>query len=326
MIAAVRHLRATPPAPSAAPPQDVEVSYNPQDSTVMDAQPIIIHGVSEGPQTDKVKLKAKLTPVNGQYVYDPTDAQYHGAVSFATVNHTIDVFSQALGHPIDWAFRGKLGIKPDDGKMLNAYYQRFDKSLHFFHDTDKVSGQTVYSADSGEVVSHETGHAMLDGLRPAYMESWSPDPAAFHESFGDVMALMVALQDDRVLDRVVQQTGGDLSKPNIAANLGEQLGVAINDNAGKNVTGGNYTRTAINDFTWQDPSTLPDKGDATHLGSEAHSFSRLWTGAIYKVLTGMVNENLKAGQAPKDAIKNADTELLKLYANLFKTAPEGDFT
>jgi hypothetical protein len=198
--------------------------------------------------------------------------------------------------------------------------------LHFFHATDTKTGQTIWSSDSAEVVSHENGHAILDGLRPSYLGSFTPDAGAFHESFGDVMAIMVGLQDDNVVRKVVEQTGGDLSKSNVVANLGEQIGVAMNDNAGSNVTGGDYTRTALNSFTWQDPSTLPDRGGPTELGSEVHSFSRLWTGAVYDVLRGIVDENRAKGMQPFDALRAGGNELLKLYANLFKTAPQGSFT
>ncbi|HEY4000044.1 MAG TPA: hypothetical protein VGO93_14310 [Candidatus Xenobia bacterium] len=329
MIAATRtgftpKASAGPTSPSG---QDAVFVLNPQDAVVMQPGPFTVSDVSDGPHTEKVVVQGGLKPVSGQYVYPTTDPQYHGAVSFAACARTVETFSKALGHPINWAFKSpQLNVIPDDGEMLNAYYQRQNHSLHFFHATDTKTNQVVWSSDSGEVVSHETGHAILDGLRPAYLSSWSSDPPAFHESFGDVMAMMVTLQDDTVLQKLVDQTGGDLSKPNLVANLGEQLGIAINDNAGKNVTGGDWTRNAINDFTWIDPDTLSKSGDATHLGSEAHSFSRLWTGAIWDVMKGMTDGYLQQGQKPFDAIRQADNDMLNLYANLFKTAPQGNFT
>jgi len=204
--------------------------------------------------------------------------------------------------------------------MLNAFYSREDGNLNFFHAPDPVNGQTVFSADSGEVTSHECGHAILDALRPSFLNAWSPDPAAFHESFGDCMSILMALQDDATVAKCVDQTGGDLSKDNCVANNGENMGIVINHKAGKNVTGGDYGRTARNDFSWSDPSDLPAKTTYDKLSSEPHSFSRLWTGSFYDVLKGIADREMAAGKSPKDALRAAGDEGLRIYANLFKTA------
>ncbi|MEW6280934.1 MAG: hypothetical protein AB1758_20130 [Candidatus Eremiobacterota bacterium] len=314
--------------PAQGPTGDVEFSYNPQDGVVLEPGTTVIRGVRPGPSVEKARLGSGApAPRNGNYVYSPQERGFHGANALAAVARTIEIFEKALGEPIKWAFRGQqITIHPDGGQMINAYYSRQDGSLNFFHDTDPVTGRTFYSGDSGEVVAHETGHAILDGLRPGYLSTWSPDPGAFHESFGDVLAMLACLQDDRVVARVVEQTGGDLSRPNIAANLGEELGVAINHASGENVTGGDYTRTAINKFVWQDPSTLPERGGPDQLGSEVHDFSRLWTGAMYDVIKGITDDNMQKGMGAAEALKAASTEGLQLYAGLMRTAPRGDHT
>lgn len=315
-----------PPAPP-APTGDVEFSFNPQDSSVLDTGTTVLSGVQAGPSVEKAKLNGNDTVAkDNKYVFSPSDKGYVGALALASVANTIKIFEEALGEPIRWAFNGtQIRINADAGEDLNAYYTRQGKSLNFFHATDPVTHQVVKSGASGEVVAHEAGHAILDGLRPGYLSSWSPDPGGFHESFGDVLAMLCCLQDERTLDKVVQQTGGDLSIPNVASNLGEELGSAINHTVGKNVTGGDYTRTAINKFVWQNPSTLPEKGGPDQLGREVHSYSRLWTGAFYDIMKGMVDQNRAEGMDPKTALKAASTEGLKLYAGLMKTAPRGDF-
>ncbi|GMU51141.1 MAG: hypothetical protein AMXMBFR33_02870 [Candidatus Xenobia bacterium] len=315
-----------PPAPP-PPSGDVEFSYNPQDRSVLDAGTVVIGGVGAGPTVEKAKLNGANPAKDGKYVFAPGEQGFVGALAFSSVARTIKIFEEALGEPIRWAFNGtQLRINADAGRDLNAFYSRQGKSLNFFHETDPVTRQVVYSGGSGEVAAHEAGHAILDGLRPGYLGAWSPDPGGFHESFGDVLAMLVCLQDDRCLQRVVEQTGGDLSIPNMASHLGEELGTAINNTTGKNVTGGNYTRTAINSFVWQDPSTLPEKGGPDQLGRAVHSYSRLWTGSFYDVLKGMVNSNREQGMEPFQAIRAASTEALKLYGGLMKTAPRGDHT
>lgn len=305
-------------------------SYNPQDGTVMSPDRVRLEGVEivgTSVSSQQVRLKDGLLPVDGAYVYDPDDRRYYAANAFAAVSKALDVFQKAYGEPIQWATgRARLDVTSDAGKMLNAYYSRQDGGLFFWHETDPRTKEVVYSAASGEVVAHEAGHAILDAIRPNYFSAWSPDPGAFHESFGDVLAMLVSLKDERVLEKVVEQTGGDMSRPNLAAALGEQLGRTINHTAGKNVTGGDYTRNAINKFVWQDPNSLPESGPPDQLTPEVHNFSRLWTGAYYEVFQGIVQQKLTQGISAKDSIASATDESLKMLARMMKTAPEGDFT
>jgi len=309
----------------------VQFSHNPQDPTVMADSVMLVSGVNNGPSTDRVQLKGTLSPnSNGNFVFDreTQPRQWVAANAFSSVANTVSTFEKALGQPIRWAFGGqRLGVTPDNGKDFNAYYSRNDKGLFFFHDTDPKTQSTVYSGASGEVAGHEAGHAILDAVRPGYLQSWSPDPGGFHESFGDVLALFIALKNDAVLDKVVQQTRGDLSRPNVAAALGEELGSAINHVSGKNVTGGNWTRNALNRFTWKDPKSLPESGGPDTLTAQAHNYSRLWTGAFYDVVKGITDDNMRQGMTPKEALRAAADEGLAMYGRVFRTtAPEGDFT
>ena len=319
---------AAPPETDRPPVSEVEFSYNPQDRVVMEPKTTVISGVKAGPSTDRAELAGKkLKPKDGKYVYPRGEKAHYAAATLATVTKTLELLEKAYGEKIPWAFdKDRIEIVPDGGEMINAYYSRDDGSLNFFHATDPVTKEVVYSGGSGEVVAHEAGHAILDGLRPDYLGTWSPDPGGFHESFGDIVAMLVALQDDDAVARLVEETGGDLSKPNSLAFLGEELGNAINHSEGRNVTGGPYTRNAINTFKWADPSTLPERGGPDELGSEVHSWSRLWTGAFYDVLKGVVDRGLAAGQTPAEALRGAGSEALEMYGHLLKAAPHGDFT
>lgn len=274
-----------------------------------------------------VSLSAHLEPdENGNFVYPENDDRFTAACAFSSVANAVAVTEASWGETFRWATnREKLAVIPDAGKDLNAYYARVRGGVLFFHDTDRLTGETIYTGRSGEVTAHEAFHAILDAKRPEYLGSWDPDPNAFHESMGDIGAICLSLQNDQVLELVAQQTGGDLSKPNAVAQLGEELGLAINHKSGHNVTGGPWTRNAINSFTWIDPDTLPSEAPHTELSSEAHSLSRLWTGAIYEVLTGMVNANLAQGQTPQAALRHGGEELLKMQGRLLQKAPEASF-
>jgi hypothetical protein len=43
-------------------------------------------------------------------------------------------------------------------------------------------------------VCHELGHALLDSFKPQLFDAASIEVAAFHESFGDMSAILSALQ------------------------------------------------------------------------------------------------------------------------------------
>ncbi|MBT9584958.1 hypothetical protein IV102_16565 [bacterium] len=310
-------------------------SYNPQDSVVMEPGQTQLDSVQLGAaakpdlNTDKFKLVGGLAPNSeGQFVFPQTEPGFHRANAFASVVKTLADFEKAYGQPVQWATGNqRLSLSADGGEMLNAYYSRRDGGLFFFHSTDPVNGKVVYGADSGEVSSHECGHAILDAVRPKYMGSWSPDPGAFHESFGDVIALFRSLQEPAVVDKVLAQTAGDLSKPNMAAALGEEMGIIINHTSGKNSTGGDYTRNALNDFVWQDPSTLPKNAPPDQLSREPHSFSRVWTGAVYDILEALVKDRLAQPNPPdiKTALRESAVEGMELYGRLMRKAPKAGF-
>ncbi|MBS2040559.1 hypothetical protein JST97_36570 [bacterium] len=304
-------------------------SSNPQDSTVLAAGTTTVAGLGTDLSTDRVVLNAKLEPNSeGNFVYPDSDERLTAANAFSAVANAVSSTESCWGESIQWATRRpKLAVNPDAGQDLNAYYARARGGLFFFHDTDALTGETIYSGRSSEVTGHEAFHAILDAKRPAYLGAWDPDPGAFHESMGDVGALALALQNDRVIELVARQTGGDLRRQNCAAALGEQLGLAINHKVGHDATGGPWTRNAINRFTWVDPDTLPSHAPHDQLSSEVHSLSRLWTGAMYDVLTGIVQDNLAQGQDVQTALRNGGSELLKMQGRLLSPgmAPDGSF-
>lgn len=319
----------TQPAPAPAP-QDVLFTYNPQDGSVMPAGKLLVNGVREGknhnPETALVVLNEPLEMQDGKYVFGPEDERRKGAAAFAAAAHAVSVFQGVFGE-VKWSFKyPQLAVNANGGKDFNAFYGRKNGTVNFFQDTDPVLGREVHSGSSGEIVAHEVGHALLDGIRPEYFGAWRSDVNAFHEAFGDILAMHVTLMDDRVVRRVAIQTGGDLSRPNIAANIAEELGVGLNNKKGHNASGGDYLRSALNSFTWADPKTLPEKGGPDALGWEAHDFSRLWVGAHYDVLKALVKERVDGGMPAEQAIREANNELLVMLARMLKEAPRGDFT
>ena len=80
----------------------------------------------------------------------------------------------------------------------NAGYSREagDLSFGYFRAGEKAAGFTlkgglISTALSHDIVAHETTHALLDGLRSAFLDPTNVDVPAFHEGFSDLVALFL---------------------------------------------------------------------------------------------------------------------------------------
>ncbi len=310
-------------------PKTVVMSHNPQDVFVMPGSTTEVEGVSEDISTTKVRLRGELKPNEaGSFVFPESDDRFTTACAFSSVANAVATTEKLWGRSLVWSTgRPQLNVTADAGQDFNAYYDRDGRGLYFFHDVDPVTKQTVYSGRSGEVTAHEAFHAILDAERPQYLRSFVPDVGAFHESMGDIGALSLALQNPLVLDKVMQETGGDLTKQNCAAALGEELGLALSHQKGTDVTGGAWTRNALNSFEWSEPSQLPAHSGPGSLSREVHSLSRLWTGAAYEILTGIVSSLIEQGADARTALQAGGLELLKMQGRLLAPgqAPDAGF-
>ena len=222
-----------------------------------------------------------------------------------------------------------LPVRLDDGVDLNAYYARNDfppedikQGLSFFHDTvrDVTTNRqvTVFSGESPDIAAHELGHAVLDTLKPVLFEVQSIEAAAFHESFGDMSAILTALQLPSVRQAVLEETNGNLRRNSSVSRVAEQLGYAIRQRS-PGAVDNDSLRNAANSFLYVDPLTLQSNGPASQLTRAPHNFSRVFTGAFLEVLGGMV---LKlAGHPHVDDVEEASADMGRLLARAIADAP-----
>jgi hypothetical protein len=194
-----------------------------------------------------------------------------------------------------WQVGAKLPVLLDEGVDLNAYYDR--QALNFFHG-DGPSG-LVYSGESPDILCHEMGHAVLDAVKPGLWDAASHEVAAFHESFGDMSAILSGLQVPTLRAAVLKETGGHLYRSSRLSRLAEQVGAAIRAQHPDAVER-DCLRNAVNSFSYQDPLSLPSSAPATQLSSEAHSFSRVFTSAFFEGLGGMLATAAKSPSAPTE--------------------------
>jgi hypothetical protein len=169
----------------------------------------------------------------------------------------------------------------------------------------------IFTALSHDVVAHETTHALLDGLRPRYKDPSSPDQAAFHEGFADVVALLsiFSLEDvtQQILDRAAQ--GEDAVTPTdlriISAHkltrprLGRSLLLSLGREIGQGLTGQDVPlrqptarspeENALEDPEFREPH---DRGEVL-VGAMMNAFLEIWLQRIQDLLGDQPAETAK---------------------------------
>jgi hypothetical protein len=218
-----------------------------------------------------------------------------------------------------WAGTSNLIVLPNAGKDFNAFYNR--RSMQFFSGKDPVRGVHVHTSKSSDIVTHELGHAILDSFRPdtwsvAALEVWS-----FHEAFADITAFLYILQYEEIISRFVEQTNGDLRKENVACSLAESMGEAIFNLTKDTSRPKNYLRSAINDFKYVNPGTLPESAPDHLLAAECHSFGRVFLGAFYDIFEMIYQSAIESGKSPKEAVVEARDTLGNYVFKAIKNAP-----
>jgi hypothetical protein len=128
---------------------------------------------------------------------------FHAQNAYAIVMRTLARFEFALGRRVSWSFDGhQIHVAPHGFAEANAFYSKRDRGL-FFGYFDDEKGNKIYTCLSHDVVAHETTHALLDGLRARYTFPSSPDQAAFHEGFADVVALLSIFSLPNVVEELL---------------------------------------------------------------------------------------------------------------------------
>jgi hypothetical protein len=137
-----------------------------------------------------------------------SDFRFHAQNAYALVMKTLARFEFALGRRLGWSFHShQLKVAPHGMMDANAFYSPADEGLVFGYFSGQ-KGQTVYTSLSHDIVVHEATHALLDCLRERYMYPSGPDQAAFHEGFGDVVALLSVFSLPEVVEHLLQPTNG----------------------------------------------------------------------------------------------------------------------
>ena len=202
--------------------------------------------------------------------------QFHQLNVWAILQRALAFFEAGtgLGRRIPFGFEGnRLIVVPHAGYGQNAFYDRMSKSLQFYYFDD--GDERVYTCLSADIVNHEFGHAVLDGVRPYFMESVGVETGAFHEFTGDLTAILILLRNNDFRGKLAETTEGNLDAADHLKHIARQFGEAI--------SGVPYLRTAGSDMKMSDIE--PEHGP--------HKVSEVLTATMFDILKDLSDHYLK---------------------------------
>ena len=235
--------------------------------------------VVAGPADSRIHIEGlPLVSPNafGDFIATPGTDAFDAVHTFAVVRETLTMFQRAQGGaPLPWQWNtagntDPLRVLPRAGETMNAFYSRQEKALKFFFFSASAPPPThrVFTCRSFDIVAHETGHAVLDGLKPGWLGIGNPpQTGGLHESFGDLSAIFLALSQFDQVEAVIAQTKANLHDKTFLADLAEEFGLALGRPNG--------LRNADNDLR------------LSQVGTEVHAISQVFTGAVYDILADL---------------------------------------
>jgi hypothetical protein len=239
--------------------------------------------VLAGPRDARIVLGDGIEPVApnafGDFVTMPDTPQFDAVHTFAVVRQTLTMYQRALSAassemPLPWQWNSSVDTAPIKvfpyglPNVMNAFYSRSQNCLKFGDFVPSGQADRVYTCRSFDIVSHETGHAVLDGLKPQWLQADNPpQTGGLHEAFGDLTAIFLALSQLDQCEAVIAQTKAHLHDKTFLADIAEQFGLALGSSTG--------LRNADNDLTLADA------------GTEVHAISQVFTGAVYDILADL---------------------------------------
>lgn len=266
------------------------------------------------PNTDALAAPVPYLPpagrrTLGRYDVEKTDIASPDFIPvsvFATVFRTIYLYedTRVLGRKVTWAFDApQLLVVPRAGWLANAYYERRSHSLQFFQ--FEADDQLIQTSLSRDIVAHETGHALIDGIDPDIYDALDPQALALHEGVADLTAMLLAFNSRALRLAVLNKTGGSIRESTSFSSIGEQFGRAIDPERKAG-----WLRNLLNDATLPaDPNDEP----------EEHELSKVISGVLYAFVV-YLHEHFKREVAAKEASSqfSASGKALAIAATLFQ--------
>jgi hypothetical protein len=200
-----------------------------------------------------------------------TSREFSCATMYATVRRVLDIWEDFFGRKITLLGPGKLELIPliewDNAQSGIGF-------LEFGFGRQPLGGidRNRPYCENFDVLAHELGHNIIFAEIgfPTSDVSSTNDFWGFHESAGDLVAIVSSLHFNSVVDHLLTHTHGNLFTPNELSRVGE-------------LSESRQIRIAFNDQRY------------SPLVTEAHDLSVPLTGAIFDILVDVFQRRLVEG-------------------------------
>ena len=238
--------------------------------------------------------------------YDLGDLRFHQLNAYAIAARATELVELELGRPLRWGFEGsRLLIVPHAGTLENAFYSAESHSLQFYSFMGSSRRRRAYhTALAHDIVAHETGHAILDAVRPRYYEPFEGETSALHEAVGDLCAVFAALSHDVIQRRVA----GSLDRLNLLSEIAEGF-----EDAGARGWGSLRSLVDATPSDWKD--TI-----------EPHDLSLKLSSTIYLALRKLHQALMRQGETQLTALRTARTVVQRMVVRALDFLPPADGT
>ena len=274
--------------------------------------------INRGPSDSMIVIDGYdvLPGANGDFPENNDEKPYsegelNAIHTFAVMRMTIDLFGKLSGKPILWSWQQQGDMSPlrvcIDNNDINARYLKKQKCIEL--DYYGPPENPVYNCRTTDLVVHETAHAILDSLKPAW-EIGDLETKGVAEAFCDLAAMFWILCQKDLCTDIIRETNGDLLKDNTLSIFG--AGHGFDENPWRCI------RNALNAKTYEKNAQNP------------YDHSEVLTGFLYDLLLLLFNEKKDDFDEP-DALYYAARPWMNLIFNAYRHAPDsqvciGDIT
>jgi len=249
----------------------------------------------------------KLILKDGLQVWTPNDLHLGDTTAFEAASAAKDAAEAWAGRDIRWGVNGTLNIEPHAFIDLNAFYSPSARELFFGVVPYRLPGTTdikiFESATSWDMVTHESGHALHNALKPNTDHGLGF--TAWSESFGDQMVMWASLRGPLRRQHLLAETKGNFDQSNSLSRQCEAWAALVGIGTG--------VRDSFNDLKISDTT------------EEVHDRSQPLTGATYSIFLNIYN-GLKQEHEADEALRLAGNVMGTFLVRATDYTPENEVT
>ena len=245
--------------------------------------------------------------------------EFEAAHMYGTLRWVLDIWEIYFERKIEWSFNdhyARLELVPWlDWDNAHSGYGFIEMGYGRDDDGNKFPFNLNF-----DVLAHEFGHTLLYSvIGMPDDEHASTEFFAFHETASDMVAIISVLNFDSVLDRLLNQTSGNLYAQNELNRIGEESATR-------------QIRMASNDIKMSDVSDVDTPLEQLS-NKQVHDMSLPFTGALFDLLVeifqhnlvddGLIDNELDLCSRGRAEEKQYHQPLQAAFTHAFRQNPEG---